>query len=62
MCADGLTSMLANEPLWQVMQVPVATPVCAYGVNNGSQALVRWQMSQLAEVGIWLPNLTSMFT
>ncbi|HWD21640.1 MAG TPA: hypothetical protein VG591_00765 [Burkholderiales bacterium] len=39
---------LAEVPLWQVMQVPGATPV--WLKVAGSHAVVRWQLSQAAVV------------
>jgi hypothetical protein len=43
------------EPLWQVEQVPGATPV--WLKVAGVQALVLWQLSQDFVVGIWLVGL-----
>ena len=42
----------AFDPLWQVAQVPGATPV--WLKFAGVQALVLWQLSQEAVVGTWL--------
>jgi hypothetical protein len=42
---------VAVVPLWQVAQVPGATPV--WLKVAGVQALVRWQLSQAAVVGRW---------
>ena len=42
---------LALVPLWQEAQVPATTPV--WLKVAGSQAVVRWQVSQEAEVTTW---------
>jgi hypothetical protein len=42
---------IAMVPLWQVAQVPGATPVCVKVA--GVQAVVLWHVSQEAVVGIW---------
>ena len=45
---------------WQLPQVPGTTPVWS-NFDAGTQALVRWQVSHVAEVGTWpagLPALT----
>jgi hypothetical protein len=49
MCVVGLP--VAVAPLWQVEHVPGATP--AWLKVAGVQALVLWQVSQAAVVGIW---------
>ena len=41
----------AVEPLWQVAQLPGATPL--WLKVAGVHALVRWQVSQAAVVGTW---------
>lgn len=46
---------VAVFPLWQVEQVPGAIP--AWLKVAGVQALVLWQLSQAAVVGIWLAGL-----
>ncbi len=46
---------LADEPLWQVAQVPAATPV--WLKVAGVQAVVRWQVSQDAVVTMWIAVL-----
>jgi hypothetical protein len=46
-CVVGLP--VAVVPLWQVAQVPGATPVCVKVA--GVQALVLWQLSHAAVVG-----------
>jgi len=46
---------LAVLPLWQVEQVPGATPV--WLKVAGVQALVLWQVSQEAVVGTWPEGL-----
>jgi hypothetical protein len=46
---------VAVDPLWQVEQVPGATPV--WLKVAGVQALVLWQLSQACVVGIWLVGL-----
>jgi hypothetical protein len=48
MCVPGLP--VAVVPLWQVVQVPGATPVWLKLV--GVHAVVRWQLSQEAVVRI----------
>ena len=45
----------AVEPLWQVAQVPGATPV--WLKVAGIQAVVLWQVSHAAVVGMWLLGL-----
>ncbi|MFO1282173.1 MAG: hypothetical protein U1F51_06820 [Burkholderiales bacterium] len=45
----------AVDPLWQVAQLPGATPVCENVA--GVHAVVRWQVSQAAVVGTWLVGL-----
>jgi len=42
---------VAVVPLWQVEQVPGATPV--WLKVAGVQAVVLWQVSQAAVVGMW---------
>ncbi|MDD5363720.1 MAG: hypothetical protein PHR30_00155 [Gallionellaceae bacterium] len=44
----------AAEPLWQVAQVPAATP--AWFIVAGVHALVRWQVSHAAVVAMWLAD------
>ena len=46
---------VAVEPLWQVEQVPGATPV--WLKVAGSQAEVLWQLSHAAVVGMWVDGL-----
>jgi len=46
---------LAVEPLWQVEQVPGATPL--WLKVAGSQAEVLWQESHEAVVGMWVAGL-----
>ena len=46
---------VAVVPLWQVEQVPGATPV--WLKVAGVQALVLWQVSHDAVVGIWVEGL-----
>ncbi|MDP1924202.1 MAG: hypothetical protein Q8K57_05395 [Thiobacillus sp.] len=46
---------MAVVPLWQVAQVPGATPL--WLKVAGVQALVRWQLSHAAVVGRWLVGL-----
>lgn len=53
MCPADLP--VAVEPLWQVEQVPGATPV--WLKVAGVQAVVLWQLSQAAVVGTWLVGL-----
>ena len=53
MCVLGLP--VAVEPLWQVEQVPGATPVWLNVAGN--QAVVLWQLSHEAEVGMWVEGL-----
>lgn len=48
MCVDGFP--VAVDPLWQVAHVPGATPVWLNVA--GSQAVVLWQVSQDALVGM----------
>ena len=47
---------VAREPLWQVAQVPGATPLWSKP-EAGVQAAVLWQVSQEAVVWMWLPGL-----
>ena len=42
-------------PLWQVLQVPDATPL--WVKVAGSQAVVLWQASQLCVVTTWFEGL-----
>jgi hypothetical protein len=42
---------VAADPLWQDEQVPGATEL--WLKLAGSQAVVRWQLSHEAVVGIW---------
>jgi hypothetical protein len=53
MCVVGLP--VAVVPLWQVEQVPGATPV--WLKVAGVQALVLWHVSHACVVGIWLVGL-----
>ena len=53
MCVVGLP--VAVVPLWQVEQVPGATPV--WLKVAGVQPVVRWQVSQVCVVGMWLVGL-----
>jgi hypothetical protein len=53
MCPAGLP--LAVVPLWQVAQVPGATP--AWVNVAGVHAVVLWQVSHDAVVGMWPPGL-----
>ncbi len=46
---------VALDPLWQLEQLPGATPV--WLKVAGIQAVVRWHWSQLAVVGRWLAGL-----
>ena len=46
---------MAVVPLWQVMQVPGATPACEKVA--GIQAVVRWQVSHDAVVTKWFALL-----
>ena len=41
--------------MWQVAQVPATTPVWLNVA--GVHAVVRWQVSQLCVVGIWVAGL-----
>jgi hypothetical protein len=52
MCVLGLP--VEVDPLWQVEQVPGATPV--WLKVAGSQAVVLWQLSHEALVGIWVDD------
>ncbi|MBK6804319.1 MAG: hypothetical protein IPG84_05370 [Betaproteobacteria bacterium] len=52
-CVVGLP--FAVVPLWQVAQVPAATPVWLNVA--GVQAVVRWQVSQLCDVGTCVAGL-----
>ena len=52
-CVVGLP--VAVVPLWQVAQVPGATPV--WLKVAGVQALVLWQVSHDAVVGMWVVGL-----
>ena len=53
MCAAALP--LAWVPLWQVAQVPGATP--AWLNMAGSHAVVRWHASHDAVVAMWVAVL-----
>jgi hypothetical protein len=53
MCVVGLP--VADVPLWQVAQVPGATPV--WLKVAGVQAVVLWQVSQAAVVGMCVVGL-----
>jgi hypothetical protein len=53
MCVAALPRALV--PLWQVAQLPGATP--AWLTVAGVQAVVRWQLSHAAVVGTWVAAL-----
>ncbi|MNT81565.1 hypothetical protein D3C72_2211730 [compost metagenome] len=47
---------LACDPLWQVTQL-VATLKVLWSTRAPVQVVVRWQVTQLAVVTMWLPGL-----
>jgi hypothetical protein len=50
---------LAFVPLWQLLQLPAATPL--WFIVAGFQPVVPWQVSQLAFVVTWLFDLPFAF-